>query len=52
MPGWLDDIDLHNKIGVSRDTRSSIGARYLETKYNAWMECLLDFSQKGDDDLI
>lgn len=52
MPGWLDDIDLHNKIGVSRDTRSSIGARYLETKYNAWMVCFLDFSQKGDDDLI
>lgn len=52
MPGWLDDIDLHNKIGVSRDTRSSIGTRYLETKYNIWMVCLLDFSQKGDDDLI
>lgn len=52
MPGWLDDIDLHNKIVVSRDTRSSIGARYLETKCNAWMVCLLDFSQKGDDDLI
>lgn len=52
MPGWLDDIDLHNKIGVSRVTRSSIGACYLETKYNAWMVCLLDFSQKGDDDLL
>lgn len=52
MPSWLDDIDLHNKIGVSRDTRSSIGARYLETKYNVWIVCLLDFSQKSDDNLI
>lgn len=32
MPGWLDDIDLHNTTGVSRDTSTSIGACYLETK--------------------
>lgn len=52
MSGWLDDIDLHNEGGISRDTRNIIGACYLDTKNNLWMVCLLNFSQKGDDDLI